>query len=152
MEKLELKVPPLLLVCICLILMWWLGGGVTHSAIPMIARIFILFSISVLAIVVCLLGVWEFKLKKTTINLISPKSSHHLVQTGIYKYSRNPMYLSFVLFLTAFAVFLSSVYATVVPIFIGYITMFQIKPEEAVLRQLFGNDYREYAEKARRWL
>ena len=39
-----------------------------------------------------------------------------------------------------------------VPVFIWYLTEFQIKPEERALTALFGDDYRAYCQKVRRWL
>lgn len=76
-----------------------------------------------------------------------------MVTSGVYRISRNPMYMGMVLFLTAWAVYL----AAMLPFFgllafILYITRFQILPEERALHALFGDEYTAYAARVRRWL
>jgi protein-S-isoprenylcysteine O-methyltransferase Ste14 len=103
--------------------------------------------------VTCLAGVFSFQRAKTTVNPMKPNSASALVASGIYKYSRNPMYSGFVLILLGWALWLSNAWALLVlPAFVLYMNRFQIWPEERALMALFGQDYREYHSRVRRWL
>lgn len=151
MKFLELKIPPLALVVICIFSMWFVSNEVHISSMGL--RITVWLVSSTLAAVICVLGVREFKKSQTTVNPMNPESSSSLVQTGIYQYTRNPMYLGFALFLFACGFLFGDIKAiALVPLFVVYLTVFQIKPEEIVLGNLFGNEYTAYKEKVRRWL
>ena len=72
---------------------------------------------------------------------------------GIYRVSRNPMYLGFAILLLAWAVFLASPWMLLgVPAFMMFISRFQIQPEERALESLFGEEFRDYKARVRRWL
>jgi len=76
-----------------------------------------------------------------------------LVTNGTFHFTRNPMYLSLLLYLLAWAVYLSNWLALLfVPVFVLYINQFQIKPEERALSSLFGLEYAAYKGRVRRWL
>ena len=76
-----------------------------------------------------------------------------MVDSGIYAYSRNPMYLALVLVLFALAFYCGNITCfAIIPLFIWYITQYQIKPEEVMLDKLFPNEYQAYSKKVRRWL
>ena len=76
-----------------------------------------------------------------------------MVVDGPYRHTRNPMYLSLSLVLIAWAIFLSDLIALMMmPAFYGYMTRFQINPEERELISKFGDDYKDYADKTPRWL
>ena len=80
-------------------------------------------------------------------------STSSLVVSGTYKYTRNPMYLGFVLVLLGWAAFLSNLAAlALLPAFVVYINRFQIVPEERVLASLFPHEYPAYQAKVRRWV
>jgi protein-S-isoprenylcysteine O-methyltransferase Ste14 len=84
---------------------------------------------------------------------MKPDSASSLVVSGIYKYTRNPMYLGFLLVLLGWAAFLSNLAAlALLPAFVAYMNRFQIRPEERVLASLFPNDYPAYRAKVRRWI
>jgi protein-S-isoprenylcysteine O-methyltransferase Ste14 len=84
---------------------------------------------------------------------MDPASSSSLVLSGIYKFSRNPMYLGFLLALFGWAVFLSNALAFVfLPAFIFYMNRFQIEPEEKALAGKFGQEFVDYKSRVRRWL
>jgi protein-S-isoprenylcysteine O-methyltransferase Ste14 len=73
--------------------------------------------------------------------------------SGIYRLTRNPMYLGFLSVLFAWAIFLSNALAFVfLPVFVLYMNRFQIKPEEKALRALFGPQFVMYTARVRRWL
>lgn len=101
----------------------------------------------------CVAGVVSFKLAKTTVNPNKPEQASKLVTSGIYRISRNPMYLGFAFILAGWGVWLSSVWAMLGVIgFIGYLTLFQIMPEERALTKLFGEEFTAYKARVRRWL
>jgi protein-S-isoprenylcysteine O-methyltransferase Ste14 len=102
---------------------------------------------------ISLAGVISFRRAKTTVNPMKPGTTSSLVTTGIYRITRNPMYVGVLFVLVAWAVFLSSVWAFVGPlVFVLYINRFQIAPEERVLSAMFGTAYSNYLAKVRRWL
>jgi protein-S-isoprenylcysteine O-methyltransferase Ste14 len=98
-------------------------------------------------------GVRSFRRAQTTLNPTKPQEASSLVTTGIYRVTRNPMYLGLSLVLLAWTVFLSSAWALLgVAAFVLYINRLQIAPEERALSQLFGSEYTAYQAKVRRWL
>ena len=110
-------------------------------------------SLVIIGCVSCVAGVVSFKLAKTTVNPSKPEQASKLVTSGIYRISRNPMYLGFAFILAGWGVWLSSVWAMLGVIgFIGYLTLFQIMPEERALTKLFGEEFTAYKARVRRWL
>ena len=102
---------------------------------------------------ICAAGIVSFRMAKTTVNPLKPETASSLVDSGIYQFSRNPMYVGFAFALTAWALWLSSLWALGgVVVFVLYMNKFQIQPEEKVLAQLFGDDFTVYQAKVRRWL
>ena len=98
-------------------------------------------------------GMVAFRRARTTINPVRASEASSLVNSGIYGLTRNPMYLGWALTLLAWAIYLGNLIAFVfVPLFVWYITRFQIKPEERVLTQLFGDQFLSYSSKVRRWI
>jgi protein-S-isoprenylcysteine O-methyltransferase Ste14 len=76
-----------------------------------------------------------------------------LVTSGLYRYTRNPMYLGILLVLLGIAVYVASVAFLVAPLaFIIIINARQIPFEESRLSNLFGEDYAAYRRRTRRWL
>jgi protein-S-isoprenylcysteine O-methyltransferase Ste14 len=110
-------------------------------------------SLALAGAVTSALGVFSFRRAGTTVNPMKPETSSSLVTSGIYKLTRNPMYLGFLLILLGWAVFLSSILAFLfLPAFIVYMNHFQIEPEERALATLFGQAFAAYKARARRWL
>ena len=90
---------------------------------------------------------------RTTINPVKPSSASSLVITGIYRLTRNPMYLGSLFILLGWAVFLANVLAfLLLPGFVLYINRFQIIPEETALSGIFGSEFATYKANVRRWL
>ena len=96
----------------------------------------------------------EFKKYDTTVNPMKPETSTSLVTSGIFKYTRNPMYLGLTSILLASCFYFSSLLGIIVyvPLFILYITVFQIIPEEETMKGLFNDEYFDYCSKVRRWI
>ncbi len=98
-------------------------------------------------------AVRSFKAKQTTINPININNASSLVTSGVFKYSRNPMYLGMVFILLALSFRFNLVGGILfTSIFIMYITKFQIIPEEAAMKSIFGEDFNKYKNKTRRWI
>lgn len=100
-----------------------------------------------------LLGVLAFRRAHTSVNPLNPSAASTLVVTGIYRFTRNPMYVGFLLLLLAEIAWLGSPVAlVVVPAFVLYLTRFQIVPEERVLHARFGVAFASYTARVPRWL
>lgn len=109
--------------------------------------------LAAVGITVALLGVRSFRRARTTVDPLAPQRATTLVVGGVYRVSRNPMYLGFALLLAAWGVWLSSAAALlVVPGFVWAMGRYQIRPEERALESLFGQEYLRYTQRVRRWL
>lgn len=156
MNSLELKIPPVVLVLIIAIDMWLLSwifaSGLELGWQFTIPSLWLWISVAV-GILLPVLGVLEFRKHKTTVNPMRPNESAAIIATGIYRYTRNLMYLGFFFLLLGFALWLGNLVALVMlPVFVWYLTRFQIIPEERMLREKFGEPYRNYVTRVRRWL
>lgn len=153
MKSLELKVPPPVVALLVCAAMWVLCLFTPVLDVSMFDRVMAAFVIASIGGVIALTGVAGFRRAKTTLNPTQPQTTSSLVTTGIYRYTRNPMYVGVLLVIVGWAAFLSSLWALLGPIaFALYITRFQIVPEERVLAGLFGADYMAYRSLVRRWL
>ena len=153
MKLLEHRIPPPLIGLLCALLAWALDGAWPAARLD--------FALRLPLAVLCLLAgaaldgwsLWNFRRQRTTVNPLAPARASSLVTGGVYRITRNPMYVGFTLLLTAWAVVLAAW-----PAFLGsvvyvlYITRFQIVPEERALAQLFGESYAQYTRRVRRWL
>lgn len=149
---LELRIPPLALVLVFAAGMAAIACTVPASiAIP--GRLIIAVAFVLMGAAVALAGVMAFRLHKTTVNPLTPDQSSTLVAIGIYRVSRNPMYLGFLLALLGWSVYLSNwASALALPVFVAYMNRFQIQPEERALTRRFGPRFVAYAKSVRRWL
>jgi protein-S-isoprenylcysteine O-methyltransferase Ste14 len=95
----------------------------------------------------------QFRRAGTTVNPMRPGNSTQLVQSGLHRWSRNPMYLGHAVILLGAAMLLANAFAFVaMPLYVFYVTRFQIVPEERALQARFGQAYRDYRRRVRRWL
>ena len=98
-------------------------------------------------------GIIAFRRARTTIDPTRPEQASSLVRSGVYRITRNPMYVGLACLLVAWAVYLGSAWALLGPVaFVLYIGRFQIAPEERALEKVFGTQYADYRAKVRRWL
>ena len=153
MRHLELKIPPPLVALLCVAAMWSLSRITPALGLPkdirwLLGGVFVLVGISF-----DLRGFLVFLRARTSINPMKPHQASSLVVSGVYRRTRNPMYVGLASMLVAVAIFLDAPVALIgVGAFVGYITHFQILPEERVLRQKFGEAYQDYCEQVPRWL
>jgi|TARA_B110000914_G_scaffold204957_1_gene199771 protein-S-isoprenylcysteine O-methyltransferase Ste14 len=148
------KIPPPLVALIAMLLTFlsrdYLDIFYLH---PHLQRtLFLLFL--VIGVSVIFLATRQFKISKTTVNPLKPETASSLVTSGIFSRTRNPMYLGLTSLLISFSIYFSSVFGIIIylPLFISYITIFQIIPEEDAMNKLFSNDYKSYCLKVRRWI
>jgi protein-S-isoprenylcysteine O-methyltransferase Ste14 len=133
--------------------MWAAGEIPPTLPMPNLLRLSLVAGLVAAGAAVALGGVWSFRRARTTVNPLKPETSASLVTSGVYSFTRNPMYLGMALVLLAWAIFLSSVWMLAGPLlFALYITRYQIIPEERVLDRLFGAPFAEYRKRVRRWL
>ncbi len=149
----SLRIPPLAQFLVCSALGWgffrllpewslapplWAYAGYGFIAVGMA-----LLAIALLA----------FTRARTTVNPLSPEQAETLVTTGLYRFTRNPMYLAMALILFGGALTLGSIAALAAPaIFVVAMTILQIKPEERALESRFGKAFTAYRGQTRRWL
>ena len=150
---LELKIPPPA-VAILIGAAMWLGSPYgPRLELPLIVRSIAAVAIALAGGATALAGDLAFRRAKTTINPFRPQNTSSLVTSGIYRFTRNPMYVGLLLVVLGWAMFLCSAVALLGPVaFVAYITRFQIIPEERVLSDKFGPSYAEYMTRARRWI
>lgn len=104
-------------------------------------------------IVIDVAALVRFRKAGTTVNPLDPSRASYLVIEGVFRISRNPMYLGLVLLLIGWAIWLGSVGPLVVPpLFVIVITVVQIIPEERALHERFGQEYVSYQRRVARWV
>ena len=151
-NALELKVPPLALVVLFGAVMWFASASSAFTlSLPWRAAFALMLFTVGLAIVVA--GGVAFRRAKTTVNPLTPEATTAMVTAGVYRFTRNPMYLGFLLVLAGWAMYLSNVLAfALLPLFVLYMNRFQIVPEERALSAKFPDAFTAYKCSVRRWL
>jgi protein-S-isoprenylcysteine O-methyltransferase Ste14 len=152
MDKLNLKVPPAVVFLCCIGLMWLLNKLMPGASLLNIHRWIINLLLAIGALI-AFAGVVQFQMQSTTVNLHKPNNASSLVTTGIYSISRNPMYFGMLILLFAYLLKTGQPGGLlVILLYIVYMTRFQIKPEEQVMEHKFGEAYRTYRQRVRRWI
>jgi len=107
----------------------------------------------ILGLVVFISAVKSFSIQKTTVNPLEPRQASSLVTSGIFKFSRNPMYLGMLIILLSITFKFNLIGGMITSLFFYiFITKFQIIPEEVAMNELFGNEFIDYSKKTRRWI
>ena len=150
---LEHRIPPPLIFLLTAIAMWLTARMVPGLDLSQSLRVALALPFAALGVLSSVLGLTAFRTAKTPVNPVRIETASTLVTTGVYRFTRNPMYLGLALLLVAWGLYLASPLAFSWPaIFVLYITRFQILPEERTLKQLFGTSYDAYCARVRRWL
>jgi protein-S-isoprenylcysteine O-methyltransferase Ste14 len=149
----DLKLPPVALALIAILLMLLADHILPALAFELSLAPLLASGLLLLGAIPAVLGVIAFRKAATTVDPRYPQKATQLVSRGIYRFTRNPMYLGMALGLTGCAVFLRnwSCFA-VLPLFMVYLSRFQIQPEERHMRNLFGAAFVDYSARVRRWL
>jgi len=148
------RLPPLLVTFVLAILMWGAARVWPRLSFDLPAAHMLAATIALAGVAVCALGVASFRRSQTTVDPRRPAKASALVASGVYRLSRNPMYLGFLLLLVAWGVYLSHVPSLLLvpPAMALYLNRFQIPLEEQALESRFGDEYRAYKQQVRRWL
>lgn len=153
MKKLETAIPPPLIALVCGLMVWgialvWPAGGPAAGA-----RLYAAIGLFVAGIAIDLMALRPFLGARTTIHPLRPERTTALVTTGLYRFSRNPMYVGQALALAGFTLWLGHPAGiAAVAAFVAYITRFQIIPEERVLAAKFPEEFAAWQARVRRWL
>jgi protein-S-isoprenylcysteine O-methyltransferase Ste14 len=134
-------------------LMWLASAGPPRLAVPVPLRVWVAAVLAAGGAGLIVAARVMFRRAHTTWNPTAPGRTHHLVTAGVYRLTRNPMYLGMLLLLLGWGVVLSSPFSLVLSaVFVLYLNRLQIGPEERMLSALFGGDYVDYVRRVRRWL
>jgi protein-S-isoprenylcysteine O-methyltransferase Ste14 len=151
MNRLDLKIPPVVTGAVTAIGMWLVSRTLptlTFAPLRVVA-----VGMGIAGVMITGLAMMSFWRARTTVNPLKPSSTSFLVTSGIYGFTRNPMYLGMLFVLIGWALYLANVLSFLfLPAFILYMNRFQIKPEERALTTLFGQEFLEYASRVRRWI
>lgn len=147
------RIPPPLIALATALLMWMSCRLVPDLTLGIPAGGVLAIVLVAAGGVVMALALRSFRWAETTVNPLQPQNASTLVVDGLYRISRNPMYLGLALVLLAWGVWLSNLLSILlVPAFLLYIDRFQVRPEEQALSARFGSEYRDYMTRVRRWL
>ena len=153
MRALELKLPPPAVALLVAVAMWFVARHRYSLDFTLMVRVGALVAMALAGGAVALAGDLEFRRARTTINPFKPQNSTALVTSGIYRFTRNPMYVGLTLVVVGWAAFLGSAWGFLGPVvFVLYVDRFQIVPEERVLSAKFGEAYANYTSRVRRWV
>jgi protein-S-isoprenylcysteine O-methyltransferase Ste14 len=152
-QWLELKIPPLIAWLLVAGAMYGLARYAPGLSFALPGSFAIAPALAAHGAAVAVAGALAFRENRTTVNPLTPDASSCVVSGGVYRFSRNPMYLGFLVALAGWAVYLSNAGAILLlPAFVAYLTRFQIKPEERALLAKFGPEFAQYMSRVRRWL
>jgi protein-S-isoprenylcysteine O-methyltransferase Ste14 len=153
MRALELKIPPPVVALLIGTAMWFASRAGPSLDVSLVGRSVVAAVVAALGGAISLAGDIEFRRARTTVNPWRPQNASSLVTSGVFRFTRNPMYLGLLLVLVGWAVFLASAWPVAgPPAFMLCIGRLQIEPEERVLVAKFGAAYADYASRVRRWL
>ncbi len=148
--NLETKIPPPLITLICILIIFFFEKEFIffEDWNIYISGFFLLWGLIIIAF-----AVFKFAKTKTTVDPTKPSKTSSLVISGIYRITRNPMYIGMLFLIISFTFYkLSLVGAIVIPSFIFYINKYQIEPEEYEMRKKFGENFEDYCKKVDRWI
>ena len=148
--NLKTKIPPPLITLICISIIYFFEKEFIffEDWNIYISGFFLLWGLIIIAF-----AVFKFAKTKTTVDPTKPSKTSSLVISGIYRITRNPMYLGMLFLIISFTFYkLSLAGAIIIPSFIFYINKYQIEPEEYEMRKKFGENFEDYCKKVDRWI
>jgi protein-S-isoprenylcysteine O-methyltransferase Ste14 len=153
MSGLDKLIPPPLLAALFAAAMWLCARWLPDLTVQFTGQTIAAMA-AVAAGVAPVAAAWaQFLQARTTANPIHPERASSLMTHGVFGLTRNPMYLGLALALFGWVLWLGNGACALLLVgFVGYITRFQIIPEERALRANFGEQFDAYARRVRRWL
>ena len=153
MNSLELAIPPPVVMLITALVMWLISAFLPVLAMPSLSSVPVAVIIILVGVAISLSGIFSFRRARTTVNPRTPGSTSTLITSGIYRFTRNPMYLGIQLALIGWGIYLGNVLSLLFAFaFALYIHRYQIRPEERFLLEKFGTDFAAYKAKVRPWI
>ncbi len=153
LHLLETRVPPPVLALTIGLLMWLAVRFWPLPEMPIPYRGPLALALALAGFAFTMAGIVPFRRARTTVNPLRPASASTLVTSGVYRVTRNPMYVGLLMVLLAWVVYLAVPWLLLGPLFfVLYMARFQIVPEERALAKLFGEAYLAYQRRVRRWL
>jgi protein-S-isoprenylcysteine O-methyltransferase Ste14 len=131
-------------------------GSLLHALLPVSWRLIpalppLGLSLLLLGSVLVLWAVLLFRSRNTPVYPTTTPLA--LVTSGPYRFTRNPMYLGILFILASLVIMLGSLPMLVAPIlFLGVMNLYYLPFEEAKMENLFGDTYKRYRQRVRRWL
>ena len=148
----KLKVPPVLVFIVFDALMYLLSRFLPVGYFEFFGSRYLMYALLVGGVSIGFISLVQFFKSKTTVDPTAPAKATSLVTSGVYQFSRNPMYLGLLLILLAWGLWLGNAFNVLLAAgFVGYMNKFQIVPEEEALYKMFGNSYKQYRTLTRRW-
>lgn len=152
-HPLDLRIPPPLVAAACAGGAWWAARETPTLLMSLPAKLPVAVAIAAVGVLLAVVGVLTFLRARTTIHPLTPERSSALVTGGIYRWTRNPMYLGMAVVLLGWTWWIDHPAGFAgIAVFVGFITRFQIMPEERALAERFGTAFAEYRFSVRRWL
>ena len=151
-EAMRLKIPPAGVFLIFAVLMYGADRVLPVGDFDFFGRTILLRFLILAGIILGVLALLQFAKHKTSSNPLKIEKATTLVTNGVYRISRNPMYLGLLLILLAWGLYLGNAFNAITAAgFVSYMNAFQIRQEEEILRQKFGEHYNRYCKAVRRW-
>ncbi len=147
------KIPPPVIMLFSIGLVWLFQRYIPIIEFTIPFKLYVCIAIFLLGIFLAVHSVFGFLRAKTTINPIALKETNSLVTSGLYRYTRNPMYLGMALIIASAILFygaLSGGFSLI--FFVVALNQLQIMPEEKVLEEIFGAEYTTFKSRVRRWI
>ena len=153
MKFLENRIPPPLVALVLGVAMWWMTKVQAAFAMDTRLRLALTALAGLIAISFAIAGFVALHRAHTTVNPIHVDQASALVTNGVYRITRNPMYVGLTLLLTAWAIWLAVPWVFAGPVALALFThCFQILPEERAMEAKFGAEFLAYKQRVRRWL
>lgn len=153
MHPVKPRIPPVVVTLVVALLMGWISRWAPALALALPGTPVVMVGLIAAGLLIATLGVVSFRRAGTSLHPLRPGAASTLVTSGIYRWTRNPMYLGLLLCLSGWAVHLSNALPfLLLPVFVLYLNRFQILPEERALESLFGGEFTAYRSRVRRWI
>lgn len=151
-SSIKIKIPPPIVTLVFAFLMFLIAYSVKLN-VPIFGKAILLSFGGLVSALLLLPALIQFYRSKTTVNPLKPETAKFLVVSGVYKYSRNPMYLGMATLLLTWGLYLGNPLNLILFFaYILYMNRFQIMYEEVALQKIFGEDFSNYKNKVRRWI
>jgi protein-S-isoprenylcysteine O-methyltransferase Ste14 len=153
MQFLEHRIPPPVVAVLAAVLIWTMARHTPAIPIADGLRVGVALNLWLAAVLIAGAALLDFRRARTTVNPVDIDAASALVTSGVFRFTRNPMYLGLATLLTGWVLYLAAPWGLVgVAAFVLYLSRFQIVPEERVMQAKFGDVYQDYRNRVRRWL